>query len=401
MGERNHPDPYRFFAKETRLLNFHETVRWKRNASKLKGSHYIELFTMAPRRRSNPTTTRAAAAIRAVAASFLILSETGKAFQLAAVAPRSTHFEHSPTLALVSNQQDLSGVSISSRGVPQGRFEFRRSLPRGLRATKQGEATAEAATVSSTVTTASSFIDGELRGAAMRLHTKSQAPREGQAAEPANQQPHSTTLQEYLQFLVDSQLVFQALEDAVNSRDDLKMFRNTGLERTQALEQDIAWICQHYKLDRPDVAEPGRTYARLLTEMTSVPEFVCHWYNHYFAHTAGGRMIGKQMSARLLDNKTLEFYKVRYCCCVARRNIIRSRVTHLFSPGVILLSFCGTQWEGDLNELKATTKQIIEDLAASWSPEERKECVDATAAAFQGGGSLVSLLTGGASSSPH
>jgi hypothetical protein len=29
------------------------------------------------------------------------------------------------------------------------------------------------------------FIDGELRGAAMRLHTKSQAPREGQAPEPS------------------------------------------------------------------------------------------------------------------------------------------------------------------------------------------------------------------------
>jgi heme oxygenase (biliverdin-producing, ferredoxin) len=174
-------------------------------------------------------------------------------------------------------------------------------------------------------TVPSSFIDGELRGAAMRLHTKSQAPREGKAPEPANQEPHVTTLQEYLQFLVDSQLVFQALEDAVNTREELKMFRNTGLERTQALEQDIAWICQQYKLVRPDVAVPGRTYARLLSEMKSVPEFVCHWYNHYFAHTAGGRMIGKQMCARLLDNRTLEFYKVRGCCCV-RRNMVRSSI---------------------------------------------------------------------------
>jgi heme oxygenase (biliverdin-producing, ferredoxin) len=181
----------------------------------------------------------------------------------------------------------------------------------GLYATKQDEATAEAATVTTTTPSPSSFIDTELRGAAMRLHTKSQAPREGQAPEPANQEPHTTSLQEYLQFLVDSQLVFQALEDAVSSRDDLAVFRNTGLERTHALEQDIAWICQQYKLDRPDVAKPGRTYARLLSDMKSAPEFVCHWYNHYFAHTAGGRMIGKQMSARLLDNKTLEFYKVR------------------------------------------------------------------------------------------
>lgn len=30
------------------------------------------------------------------------------------------------------------------------------------------------------------------------------------------------------------------------------------------------------------------------------PAFVCHYYNYYFAHTAGGRMIGS---------------KARFCCC--------------------------------------------------------------------------------------
>jgi heme oxygenase len=39
---------------------------------------------------------------------------------------------------------------------------------------------------------------------------------------------------------------------------------------------------------------------------------MCHYYNFYFAHTAGGRMIGKQMSALLLDKKTLDFYKVGF-----------------------------------------------------------------------------------------
>ena len=41
-----------------------------------------------------------------------------------------------------------------------------------------------------------------------------------------------------------------------------------------------------------------------------IPEFMCHYYNYYFAHLAGGRMIGKQMSKLLLDGETLEFYKV-------------------------------------------------------------------------------------------
>lgn len=37
--------------------------------------------------------------------------------------------------------------------------------------------------------------------------------------------------------------------------------------------------------------------------------FICHFYNTYFAHTAGGRMIGSKVSQMILDNKQLEFYK--------------------------------------------------------------------------------------------
>ena len=111
-------------------------------------------------------------------------------------------------------------------------------------------------------------------------------------------------------FLVDSQHVYQAFEDIVNEKEELAVFRNTGLERTIPLETDIQFMCQEYGLTRPEVGEPGRKYAESLRAMESVPELVCHYYNHYFAHTAGGRMIGKQMSALLLDKKTLEFYKV-------------------------------------------------------------------------------------------
>ena len=38
-------------------------------------------------------------------------------------------------------------------------------------------------------------------------------------------------------------------------------------------------------------------------------------------------------------------------------------------------------------------------MAASWNDEEKRECVDATAAAFQGGGALNAYLSGGVS--PH
>lgn len=37
--------------------------------------------------------------------------------------------------------------------------------------------------------------------------------------------------------------------------------------------------------------------------------FLCHFYNIYFAHSAGGRMIGKKVSEMCLDGAELQFYK--------------------------------------------------------------------------------------------
>lgn len=147
----------------------------------------------------------------------------------------------------------------------------------------------------------------------MKLHTRKQAPKEGQKEEqqPSQREPYTPTRADYLAFLVDSQHVYQTMEDIVNEKEELASFRNTGLERVERLERDIEFLVQEYELRRPAVGQAGQDYATLLQEINSIPEFVCHFYNHYFAHTAGGRMIGKQMSAMLLEKKTLEFYKVR------------------------------------------------------------------------------------------
>ena len=224
-----------------------------------------------------------------------------------------------------------------------------------------------AMSASPTETTTGNFIETELRGEAMKLHTRSQAPKEGQQ-EDKKMEPYVTTHQDYFQFLVDSQHVYQALEDVVNSVDELSVYRNTGLERVVALEQDIEFMVQEYGLEKPAVAPPGLQYAKVIRELgqpETIPEFLCHYYNFYFAHTAGGRMIGKQMAALLLDKKTLEFYK----------------------------------WDGDLNEIKARVKGDIEDMVAKWSREEKDRCVGETAGAFRGGGALNSHLSGG--QSPH
>ena len=154
-----------------------------------------------------------------------------------------------------------------------------------------------------------SFIQTELRGAAMKLHTRQQAPKEGQA-EGKTKTPYTPTHSDYLSFLIDSYHVYEAMEEIVNTKPELADFRNTGLERTVGLAKDIEYMITEYQLTKPEVGTPGTSYATLLRQITSVPEFMCHYYNFHFAHTAGGRMIGKQMSVLLLNKKTLEFYTV-------------------------------------------------------------------------------------------
>jgi hypothetical protein len=162
--------------------------------------------------------------------------------------------------------------------------------------------------------TTGGFIETELRGQAMKLHTPSQAPKEGKASEKKSE-PYTPTHADYLAFLVDSQHIYQALEDIANEVDELAVFRNNGLERVSALETDIEFMVKEYNLEKLKVGKPGLDYAneiRQLGKDKKIPEFMCHYYNFYFAHTAGGRMIGKQMSALLLDKKTLDFYKVGF-----------------------------------------------------------------------------------------
>lgn len=209
-------------------------------------------------------------------------------------------------------------------------------------------------------TTAEGFIATELRGAAMKLHTTRQAPKEGKVEVKDEAPKHVTTHADYLHFLVDSKFVYETLEEIVNEKEEVAQFRNTGMERTKGLEQDIEFMMKEYDLERPAVGSFGTNYVKELRSLTSIPEFMCHYYNYYFAHTAGGRMIGKQMASMLLEKKTLEFYK----------------------------------WDGDLNEIKATVKDDIEAMAAKWSREEKDECVSGTAAAFRYGGGINAYLGG-------
>ncbi|KAJ4953720.1 hypothetical protein NE237_030552 [Protea cynaroides] len=76
------------------------------------------------------------------------------------------------------------------------------------------------------------------------------------------------------------------------------------------LAKDLEWFReQGYTILEP--SSPGISYARYLEDLSEKdPQaFLCHFYNIYFAHTAGERMIGRKVAEKILDNKELEFYK--------------------------------------------------------------------------------------------
>ena len=161
------------------------------------------------------------------------------------------------------------------------------------------------------------FVE-EMRFVAMKLHTREQAPKEGEKKpEPKpEQQPMQKwepTKEKYLKFLVESKAMYEAMEEIVASgaSPQYAAFVNTGLERTSGLAKDIAWFEETHSMIAPAADGPGAEYASFLKELAarSPPEFICHFYNVYFAHSAGGRMIGRKVSEMILDGKELAFYK--------------------------------------------------------------------------------------------
>jgi fibronectin type 3 domain-containing protein len=159
-------------------------------------------------------------------------------------------------------------------------------LPTTTPSSRQNIVLFMSSTSTATTTEAGNFIETELRGAAMKLHTRSQAPKEGKAEEKKPKDPsYVTTHADYLQFLVDSQYVYQAFEDVVNTVDGLIVFRSTGLERVDRLETDIDFMTSEHNLERPSVGQPGIQYAEIIRSLgteETIPEFLCHYYNFYF-----------------------------------------------------------------------------------------------------------------------
>ena len=135
---------------------------------------------------------------------------------------------------------------------------------------------------------------------------------------------------------------------------------DTGLERAGPLEKDIAWFAETYDMEVPPADGAGAEYAVFLKELAgaSPPQFICHFYNVYFAHSAGGKMIGRKVSEMILNGKELEFYK----------------------------------WERGLDDSLAAVKAKLNETAEGWSREEKDACLEETGKSFQLSGKLLRLI---------
>ncbi len=175
------------------------------------------------------------------------------------------------------------------------------------------------------------------------------------------------TKEGYLRFLIESRAVYAAFEDIMaNGPEPYRAFSGTGLERTAAIDKDVAHMVKTWGLEAapPAPGGPGSAYAGFLRDLavTSPPAFLCHYYNFYFAHTAGGRMIGAQLSKMCLDGWMGDFYK----------------------------------WDGEVSDLVNGVRGRINEFTAGWSRADKDVALRETARTFGFSGKLLKELTGGA-----
>lgn len=205
------------------------------------------------------------------------------------------------------------------------------------------------------------FVE-EMRFIAMKLHTKDQAPREGEQEESALPiDAWYPTRANFMQFLIDSRHIYDYFENnLVVNNPMFTPFRNTGLERVEALDADIAYLRDELGVLESEPSSAATGYVAYLNRLVvDRPEStICHWYNYYFAHSAGGRMIGRLMQQRLFDGRSFHFY----------------------------------EWQNDVKQLLAPVRVTIDEVAAKWSREVKDVCLKETGLAFGYSGTVLQNL---------
>ncbi|KAJ6344648.1 hypothetical protein OIU76_006215 [Salix suchowensis] len=155
----------------------------------------------------------------------------------------------------------------------------------------------------------------------------------------------------FVKYLVDSKLVFDTLERIVDKSDDVSYayFRKTGLERSEGLAKDLEWFSQR-NIEIPEPSTPGTSYVKYLEELAedNAPLFLSHFYNIYFSHIAGGQVISRKVSDKLLQGRELEFYR----------------------------------WGGDAQELLKGVREKLNMLGEHWTRDEKNKCLKEAAKLF-------------------
>ncbi|THU48308.1 hypothetical protein C4D60_Mb09t24870 [Musa balbisiana] len=266
---------------------------------------------------------------------------------------------------------------------------------------------------------AGGFVD-EMRAVAMKLHTRDQAKEGEKEADSPPVSKWEPSVDGYLRFLVDNKLVYDTLETIVQkaaypcshteaflllelekswlegSNPSNAEFRNTGLERSENLVQDLEWFKdQGHTIPEPSV---GASYACYLEELSekNPQAFICHFYNIYFAHSAGGRMIGRKI--KLLS--CLELLSRRH------KLVLRPAPGSDYTP-IAPSVWCSVhvaekildskelqfyKWDGDLSQLLQNVRDKLNRVASSWSREEKDHCLEETEKSFKYSGEILRLI---------
>ncbi|KAL8216171.1 hypothetical protein R6Q57_023008 [Mikania cordata] len=165
----------------------------------------------------------------------------------------------------------------------------------------------------------------------------------------------------FLRYLVDSRLVFTMIERMVDESQDVSFayFRNTGLERSESFSKDLEWLSQQ-NITIPDPLFTSKKYVKYLEEVAaqSPPLFLCHLYNIYFSHIAGGQVIARKVSEKLLEGRELEICK----------------------------------WPGDPEELLKGMRDKLNALAEHWPRDEKNKCLKETSKCFMYMGTIIRLI---------
>ncbi|KAK2660375.1 hypothetical protein Ddye_006908 [Dipteronia dyeriana] len=165
----------------------------------------------------------------------------------------------------------------------------------------------------------------------------------------------------FVKYLVDSQFVFDTIERIVDQSDDVAYayFRNTGLERAGGISKDLEWFSGQGVVI-PEPSTPGVSYAKYLEELAerSAPLFLSHFYNIYFSHIAGGQVIAKQVSEKILEGRELELYK----------------------------------WDGEAEELLKGVRENLNMLGEHWTRDEKNKCLREASKSFKFLGQIIRFI---------